>query len=42
MVALVIVLIMIALGVASYLGATTDSRDTDYALGHVFERHNPT
>ncbi|MEP7020204.1 MAG: hypothetical protein ABI808_06100 [Pseudonocardiales bacterium] len=40
MIALLLVLIMIALAVASYFGATADSRDSDYTLSHVFERRN--
>lgn len=41
MVALMLVLILIALGVASYLGATPDSRDTEYSLGPVIRRRGP-
>jgi len=41
MIALVLVLIMITLALASYYGATADSRDSDYTLSHVFERHHP-
>ena len=38
MVALVLLLLLLALGAASMLGRTADSRDPDYALGAVIRR----
>jgi hypothetical protein len=35
MVALFLLVLILALGVGAYLGATTDSRDPDYALGRI-------
>jgi hypothetical protein len=39
MVAIILLLALLALGVAAYTGRTTDSRSADYTLGPVPELH---
>ncbi len=39
MVALVLLGLLLALGIASILGLTTDSRDASYQLGSVIDGH---
>jgi hypothetical protein len=39
MIALVVLIVLVALGVASFLGLTPDTRDPGYGLGQLIRGH---